>query len=161
MRRAIIRMAHEIIEDNRGAERLVLVGIAKRGIPLAKEIAGVISVVENTSVPVGKLNPSQMPEEKLPFFAQLGVSIEGAIVVLVNDVLNSGRTVRAALDLLLKNGTPSKIRLAVLADKCARELPVSADYVGISLKTIGNDVVSVSMDETDGINKVELYGTDE
>ncbi len=167
IRRALIRMSHEIIEKNRGAGNLILVGIQRRGLPLAKEISDIIKTVEGQEVPVGALDITlyrddlsliaELPQIKktdLPF------SITGANLILVDDVLFTGRTVRAALEALSEAGRPKTIQLAVLVDRGNRELPVGADYIGKFLPTSHSELVSVSVPEIDGHYGVDIYGID-
>ena len=164
MRRAIIRMSHEIIEHNRGAESLFLVGIQRRGLPLAREIAKVIFDVEGKEIPVGALDITlyrddlsliaELPQIKktdLPF------SITEADIILVDDVLYTGRTARAALEVLAESGRPKTIQLAVLIDRGNRELPIGANYVGKTLPTSHDELVSVNVTEIDGSSSVEIY----
>ena len=166
MRRAVIRMGHEIIEHNRGASNLALVGIESRGVPLAKELAEIIKAVEGREVPCGSLRISYhdivAPRTKLPKVqhAELPFSIDGACVVLVDDVLHTGRTVREALEVLTHAGHPKAIRLAVLVDRGGRELPIGADYVGKTVPTARHELISVSVKEIDGKNGVDILSID-
>lgn len=166
MRRAVIRMGHEIIEHNRGAANLVLVGIETRGVPLAKELAQIIQTVEGREVPCGSLHISyhdkaeKRSETPLVHRAELPFSIDGAVVVLVDDVLHTGRTVREALEVLTHLGKPKAIRLAVLVDRGGRELPVGADYIGKIVPTARHELISVSVKEIDGKNGVDILSID-
>jgi pyrimidine operon attenuation protein/uracil phosphoribosyltransferase len=161
--RALTRIAHEIIERARGAEHLVLLGIPTRGVPLAGRLADLIGDVEGGPVPRGSLDitmyrddlrlrparalgPTQVPPE----------GIDGRTVVLVDDVLYSGRTVRAALDALNDLGRPRAVQLAVLVDRGHRELPIRADYVGKNLPTSQSEQVRVLLTEVDGEDAVLL-----
>ncbi len=167
MRRALIRMGHEIIERNRGVNNLVLVGIQRRGVPLAAEIKSIIADVEKAEVPTGSLDItlyrddlsliSEHPQIKgtdLPF------SITGTNVVLVDDVLFTGRTIRAAMEALSEMGRPKTVQLAVLIDRGGRELPIGANYVGKVLPTSHSELVSVNVKDIDGKNCVDIYSLD-
>lgn len=161
MRRALARIAHEIVERNGGADDLVLVGLQTRGAPLAARLAEKIGEFEAASVPVVALDASPFRDDRAPGepVAQtqpLPVPIVGRVVVLVDDVLFTGRTARCALDALLSQGRPHKIQLAVLIDRGHRELPIRADYVGKNIPTALNEVVRVRLRETDGADAVLL-----
>jgi pyrimidine operon attenuation protein/uracil phosphoribosyltransferase len=163
--RAIRRIAHEIVERARGSEDLVLLGIPTRGVALAHRIADAVDAIEGTSVPVGSLDitlyrddlrlrparalePTSIPPE----------GIDGRVVVLVDDVLYSGRTVRAALDALNDIGRPAAVRLAVLVDRGHRELPIRPDHVGKNLPTSQGEQVRVELAEVDGVDRVTITG---
>ena len=159
--RALKRIAHEIAERNRGVENLVLVGIPMRGVPLAKRIAAHLEQIESTPVAVGALDValyrddyathrSALQKTELPF------EVGGKTVVLVDDVLFTGRTVRAALDALNDFGRPSRVQLAVLVDRGHRELPVRADFIGKNAATSRDDEVQVLLIETDGEDAVRI-----
>ena len=160
MRRAISRIAHEILERNAGARDLVLVGLHTRGIPLAHRLAERINALEGIAVPVHELDitnyrddrPAQPPVERAP----LELPVAGQTVVLVDDVLFTGRTVRAALDELVDFGRPARIELAVLVDRGHRELPIRADYVGQEVSTSRAQIVQVQLQEDDGRDCVLL-----
>jgi pyrimidine operon attenuation protein/uracil phosphoribosyltransferase len=161
--RALTRIAHEIIERTRGAEQVVLMGIPTRGVPLADRLAGRISQVEGRPVPHGSLDITMYRDDlRLRPARGLGPTkvpaegIDGKTVVLVDDVLYSGRTVRAALDALNDLGRPLAVQLAVLVDRGHRELPIRADYVGKNLPTSQAEVVRVLVTETDGEDAVLL-----
>lgn len=164
MRRALIRMSHEIIEKNRGVENVILVGIQRRGVPLAKQIADIIQKVEGREVPVGILDITlyrddlsliaehpQIKNTDLPF------AIAGANVILVDDVLYTGRTTRAAMEAMSEMGRPKTVQLAVLIDRGGRELPIGPDYVGKVLPCSRDELVSVNVAEIDNVNSVEIY----
>ncbi|HEY7355523.1 MAG TPA: bifunctional pyr operon transcriptional regulator/uracil phosphoribosyltransferase PyrR, partial [Ktedonobacterales bacterium] len=160
---AISRMAHEILERNAGAAELMLVGIRSRGVPLAQRLAAKISALEQTSVPVGQLDATLYRDDLRSRGAQLKVrptelptDITERIVVLVDDVLYTGRTARAALDALLDYGRPLKVQLAVLIDRGHRELPIRADYVGKNVPTAREESILVRLSETDGFDAVLL-----
>ena len=159
MRRAIIRMAYEILENNRGADRLAFIGIGKRGYPIAKEIASVIEAVESVKIPVAQIDVANM-EDAAAVAEKFGFSPNGASVVVVNDVLLTGRTVRSVIETVMRIGSPSRVQLAVLVERGGRELPLSADYVGVKVSAIGREIVSVSVKSVDGEDKVEVYSTD-
>ncbi len=167
IRRAVVRIAHEIVEHNRGTKDLVFVGMLTRGVPLAHRIARVIREFEGDEIPVGTLDvglyrddltergpsvniqPSDLPE------------IAGKRVVLIDDVLYTGRTVRAALDALIDYGRPGRIMLAVLVDRGHRELPIRADFVGKNIPTSRADDVQVRLEETDGQEYVRIAVAEE
>jgi len=163
VRRALTRISHEIVERNRGAERLVLVGIRTRGVPIARRLAAAIERLEGVAVPVGELDITlyrdDLDERALrPLVGptQIPVDIAGWTVVVVDDVLYTGRSVRAALDALMDHGRPARIQLAVLIDRGHRELPIRADYVGKNVPTSRQEQVDVRLVETDGRDEVVL-----
>lgn len=163
VKRALVRMAHEILESNRGTGELVLVGIHKRGVPLAYRIAKRIAEIEKTSPPVGELDisfyrddvgirsPQEISTTDFPF------DMNDKTVVLVDDVLYTGRTVRAAIDALVDFGRPRLVRLAVLVDRGHRELPIRADFIGKNIPTSKAQEVRVHVKETDGVDSVVVY----
>ncbi|WP_430407098.1 bifunctional pyr operon transcriptional regulator/uracil phosphoribosyltransferase PyrR [Janibacter sp. G349] len=157
--RALRRIAHEIVERNKGAADVVLLGIPSRGVELAHRLADLVAEIEGSSVPVGSLDvtmyrddlrarPTRAPQQTT--FPASGV--DDRIVVLVDDVLYSGRTVRAALDALADYGRPRAVRLAVLVDRGHRELPIRADHVGKNLPTSQAERVTVRLAEHDGVD---------
>jgi pyrimidine operon attenuation protein / uracil phosphoribosyltransferase len=161
--RMLTRIAHEIIERTRGAEQVVLLGIPTRGVPLAARLAAGIEQVEGHTVPYGSLDITMYRDDlRLRPARALGRTqvppegIDGMIVVLVDDVLYSGRTVRAALDALNDLGRPRAVQLAVLVDRGHRELPIRADYVGKNLPTSQQEQVRVLLTEVDGEDAVRL-----
>jgi pyrimidine operon attenuation protein / uracil phosphoribosyltransferase len=161
--RAMTRIAHEILERTRGGGNLVLLGIPTRGVPLAERLARRMEEVEGKPVPFGSLDITMYRDDlRLRPARALGRTevpadgIEGRIVVLVDDVLYSGRTVRAALDALSDIGRPRAVQLAILIDRGHRELPIRADYVGKNLPTSQTEVVSVLLEEVDGEDAVVL-----
>jgi pyrimidine operon attenuation protein / uracil phosphoribosyltransferase len=164
--RALTRISHEILERNKGAGDLVLLGIPRRGVPLAHRIAARMSAVEEHVVPVGSLDITMYrddlrmkPARTLMHTEIPGEGIDGKVVVLVDDVLYSGRTIRAALDALNDVGRPRAVRLAVLVDRGHRELPIRADFVGKNLPTSLAERVSVRLTELDddgGVDAVSI-----
>ncbi|NQU36810.1 MAG: bifunctional pyr operon transcriptional regulator/uracil phosphoribosyltransferase PyrR [Actinobacteria bacterium] len=161
--RVLTRISHEIVERAKGADDLVLFGIQTRGVPLAYRIGKKISEFENIDVPVGELDITMFrddlrlrPARALEITAVPEVGIDGRIVVLIDDVLFSGRTIRAALDALQELGRPRAVRLAVLIDRGHRELPIRADYVGKNLPTSTRESVRVRLQEVDGADAVTL-----
>ena len=161
--RALTRVAHEILERTNGASDVVLLGIPTRGVPLARRLAARLSQVEGRPTPAGSLDATMYrddlrlrPARALGHTEVPASGIDGKIVVLVDDVLYSGRTVRAALDALSDIGRPRAVQLAVLVDRGHRELPIRADYVGKNLPTSQREVVQVLLAETDGRDAVLL-----
>jgi pyrimidine operon attenuation protein / uracil phosphoribosyltransferase len=163
LRRALTRMAHEIVERNGGTDDLVLVGVRSRGVPLARRLAGLIEQHEGASLPVGSLDITFYRDDLTPLAHAPIVKrtdampeIGGKTVVLVDDVLYTGRTVRAALDALTDHGRPRAVRLAVVIDRGHRELPIRPDHVGKNLPTPRDDLVHVRLTETDDVDEVVL-----
>ena len=161
--RALTRIAHEILERGKGADDLVLLGIPSRGVPLAHRLAARIAAVEGTDVPVGSLDVTMYrddlrlhPARALERTDLPPGGVEGRTVVLVDDVLYSGRTIRAALDALGDIGRPARVQLAVLVDRGHRELPIRADYVGKNLPTSVAERVHVLLAEQDGEDSVSI-----
>jgi pyrimidine operon attenuation protein / uracil phosphoribosyltransferase len=160
--RACARIAHQILEANRGADGLVLLGIPTRGVPLAHRLAKAMDEVEGVRVPVGALDVTMYRDDlrRHPTRAvgrtEVPVEVEGSIVVLVDDVLYSGRTVRAALDALGDLGRPRAVRLAVLVDRGHRELPIRADHIGRDIPTRTGEHVTVRLAEVDGVDQVSI-----
>jgi len=163
MSRALIRIAHEIVEKNKGVGNVVLVGIKRRGVPLARKISEEILKIEGIKPEVGVLDItlyrddlSSLSDQPIVNNTNIDFSIKDKIVVLVDDVLYTGRTVRAALDALIDIGRPKAIQLAILIDRGHRELPIRADYVGKNVPTSRSEVISVNVEEIDGNNKVVI-----
>ncbi|MHC1750464.1 MAG: bifunctional pyr operon transcriptional regulator/uracil phosphoribosyltransferase PyrR [Cellulosilyticaceae bacterium] len=163
MKRAITRIAHEIIETNKGAKDIVLVGIETRGVPLAKILAEKIKMIEETSVPVEKINITYYRDDLEKKSSQpvtkesnIETNINGKTVILVDDVIFTGRTVRAAMDAVMDHGRPNYIRLATLIDRGHRELPIRPDFVGKNIPTSKKEIVHVHIEAVDGENKVLL-----
>lgn len=163
LNRSLTRIAHEILEKNKGTENLCLVGIRNRGAFLARRVAECIEKIDKVSVPVGVLDIT-LYRDDLTLIAQQPVvhkteiecDITDKAIVLVDDVLYTGRTIRAALDALIDLGRPKSIQLAVLIDRGHRELPVRADYVGKNIPTAQNETVEVRLSEVDGIDEVAI-----
>ena len=164
MARVLTRMAHEIMERAGNLQDLILVGIRRRGVPLAQRLADVIEKVEDVRVPVGELDITLYRDDLSKLYDQpkvnnskLDMPITGKTVILVDDVLYTGRTARAAMDAVMDQGRPAKIRLAVLIDRGHRELPIRADYVGKNVPTAQSEKIGVQMMEVDGGDGVALY----
>jgi len=163
IRRAVKRIAHEIVERNQGTEGLVIVGVRRRGVPLAERIASYIEQIEGVRVPTGILDITLYRDDfqtlsRNPHVGKTEINedINDKIIVLVDDVLYTGRTVRAALDELIDFGRPKQIQLAVLVDRGHREFPIKADYVGKNVPTAANEVVEVHLKEIDDEEAVIL-----
>ena len=161
--RTLVRLAHEIAEKNDGVEDLVLVGIRRRGVPLAQRLAGLIGKIEKKVVPVGTLDITMYRDDLSPVGPKpvvqktdLGCSIVGKDVILVDDVLYTGRTTRAALDALMDHGRPRRVQLCVLVDRGHRELPIEAAFVGRRFQTTREQAIEVRLQETDKTEKVML-----
>jgi len=167
LHRVVDRIAHQILEKTSGATGVVLLGIPTRGVPLAHRLAARIHAFEGIDVPVGSLDITLYRDDlRLHATRALGKTelpgggIDGRKVILVDDVLFSGRTVRAALDALNDVGRPRSVQLAVLVDRGHRELPIRADYVGKNIPTAQSESVRVSLTETDGLDEIKLTGSD-
>lgn len=163
MKRALTRMTYEIIEKNKGIDNLVLVGIKTRGVYLAQRIAERMKQLEGATVPVGALDitlyrddRSENIDDPIIKASELNFDIKDKHVILVDDVLFTGRTIRAALDALMDLGRPQKINLAVLVDRGHRELPIRADFVGKNIPTAMNEEISVYVEEVDGKDGIDL-----
>ena len=163
--RALTRISHEILESNRGASDLVLLGIPTRGVILARRLGEILDSIEPGSVAVGFLDVTMYRDDlahtrtRTPSPTQVPGSIDGATVVLVDDVLYSGRTIRAALDALNDIGRPRAVRLAALVDRGHRELPIRADFVGKNLPTAASERINVRLVEVDGADEVTIETT--
>ena len=161
--RTIVRLAHEIVEKNNGADNLGLVGIKRRGVPMAQRLAKILERIEKVPVPVGTLDITlyrddlstigHRPEVRP---AAMEFDIQDKNIILVDDVLYTGRTIRAALDALFDHGRPRRIQLAVLIDRGHRELPIEAGFVGRKVPTSNSEIIEVKFQETDGAEKVLL-----
>ena len=163
IRRALTRISHEIVERNKGTESIVLVGIRSRGIPLAERIAAAIEKIEGTKPAIGILDItlyrddlSTLSYQPVVRETEIPVDITGKTIVLVDDVLYTGRTIRAALDALIDMGRPKSIQLAVLIDRGHRELPIRADFVGKNVPTSSKEEIRVMLEEHDAEERVVL-----
>ena len=168
LNRALTRISYEIIERNKGIDKVILAGIKTRGVYIAKRIASKISEIEGQDIPVGELDitlyrddrhfPEEVedPEVKGQIFP---VSVKGKVVILVDDVIYTGRTIRAAMDAVIDLGRPEKIMVASLTDRGHREIPIKADYIGKNIPTSKSEQVKVSMKEIDGKDAVEIIKT--
>ena len=163
IRRTLARIAHEIIEQNKAIDRLILVGMRTRGVPLARRLAAKIEELEKIKVPVGALDINLYRDdfsslELKPFVQSTDIptTVDGASIVLVDDVLYTGRSIRAAMDALTDLGRPRSIQLAVLIDRGHRELPIRADYVGKNIPSSKHEEIQVQLVETDGIDEVAI-----
>ena len=162
IQRALTRMAHEILEQRAPLDNVVLVGIRRRGVPLAQRLADIIEQYEHVKIPVGEVDIAMYRDDlsnrEVKVERQiLPVDVTGRTVVLVDDVLHTGRTVRAAMDAILDQGRAAKIRLAVLIDRGHRELPIRPDYVGKNVPTAQTERIGVQLEEIDGGDGVALY----
>jgi len=167
MDRTLMRIAHEILERNRGLEELALIGIRTRGVPLARRLARIISDIAGHDVPTGALDVTlyrddlrrhAVGEQPVVRSTDIPFSIDDRRILLVDDVLYTGRTIRAAFDALIEFGRPRAIQLVVLVDRGHRELPIKADYVGKNLPTSPSESVQVRLTEVDGRDAVEIEG---
>src|SRR5712691_8326057 len=167
MSRSLTRIAHEIVERNRGVEELALVGIRTRGVPLARRLAAIIRGINGHDVPTGALDITLYRDDLMrhaigaqPVIrrTEIPFSIDDRRILLVDDVLYTGRTIRAALDALIEFGRPKSIQLVVMVDRGHRELPIKADYVGKNLPTALSQSVQVHLTEIDGRDAVEIEG---
>lgn len=163
MNRACVRLAHELIERNKGADDLVLVGIQRRGVPLARRVAALVEQFEGVELPVGMLDItfyrddlSLLAEHPVINGTDLPFMLHGKTVVLVDDVLYTGRTARAAIEAIMESGRARCIQLMVMVDRGHRELPIRADFIGKNLPTAHNEVVHVCVQELDGENGVYI-----
>ncbi len=161
--RTLVRLAHEIIEKNNGIKDLALVGIKRRGVPIAQRLGKIIQRIEGNPVPVGTLDISLYRDDlstvgpkPVVQKSDIGCPVNGINVVLCDDVLYTGRTTRAALDALVDHGRPSRVQLLVLIDRGHRELPIEAGFVGRTVQTTRNEIIEVKLQETDGMEKVLL-----
>lgn len=162
--RALIRIAHEIIERNTEPSSLALVGVRTRGVPLAERLARYVKAASGFAVPIGILDITLYRDDlgllnQHPVInsTEIPFGVIDRTVIIVDDVLFTGRTVRAAIDALMEYGRPKRIQLAVLIDRGHRELPIRADYIGKNVPTAGNEKVAVSLNEIDGTDFVGLY----
>ena len=163
MRRAIVRISHEIIERNKGVEDVVLVGIRTRGVPIAERLAAAIKNIENVELPVGMLDItlyrddlSTLAYNPIVHGTEIDLDLNGKTIVLVDDVLYTGRTIRAALDAVIDMGRPKAIQLAVMIDRGHREPPIRADFAGKNVPTSHKESVEVHLEELDGVDEVVI-----
>ena len=166
IRRTLARVAHEIIEQNKDIDRLILVGMRTRGVPLARRLAAKIEKFEKIKIPVGALDINLYRDdlsslELQPFVQSTDIptNVDGTSIVLVDDVLYTGRSIRAAMDALTDLGRPKSIQLAVLIDRGHRELPIRADYVGKNIPSSRHEEIKVQLVETDGVDEVAIIPT--
>lgn len=165
MARAIARMSFEVVERNRGVENLCIIGILRRGAVIARRMAEKISEIESKQVLMGSLDitpyrDDQEPKPGLQDVSRIGFSVQGKKIVLVDDVIFTGRSVRAAIDAIMGRGRPECIQLATLIDRGHRELPMRPDYVGKNVPTAREEVVKVQVDSYDGINRAAILSRD-
>ena len=164
IKRTLTRVAHEIIEKNKGIENIVLIGIKRRGVPIAERISLLIEQFEGIKVPVSSVDITlyrddliSLDEQPILNNPELGIDVRGKKIILVDDVLYTGRTARAAIDAIIDKGRPQMIQLAVLVDRGHRELPIRADYVGKNIPTSGKEMISVELIEIDGKDSVSIF----
>lgn len=165
MKRTLTRISHEIIEKNKGIENIVLLGIKRRGVPIANRIADIIESIEGKKVTVASVDItlfrddliSRLDRENSIKSNNIEIDVKDKTVILVDDVLYTGRTVRAAIEAIINSGRPGMIQLAVLIDRGHRELPIRADYVGKNVPTSRNEMISVKVSELDGNDSVSIY----
>ena len=163
MRRAIVRIAPEIIERNKGVDNVVLVGIRTRGVPIAERLAAAIKEIEKVELPVGMLDItlyrddlSTLAYNPVCHGTEIDFDVDGKTVILVDDVLYTGRTIRCALDAIIDMGRPKAIQLAVLIDRGHRELPIRADFAGKNVPTSHKEAIEVYLAEQDGVDEVAI-----
>jgi pyrimidine operon attenuation protein/uracil phosphoribosyltransferase len=167
IQRALVRVAHEIVERNKGAKDLILVGMQTRGVPLAKRLAATIQCLEGINIPVGSLDISLYRDDLSSLSLKptvhrtdIPVDVTDKQIVLVDDVFYTGRSIRAAMDALMDLGRPQCIQLAVLVDRGHRELPIRADYAGKNIPTSKNEEIKVDIKEVDGEDRVIIVSSD-
>lgn len=167
IRRSLTRIAHEILEKNKGVEDLILVGIRRRGVPLAERLAEIIKQIEGVQVPVGKLDITLYRDDLTALSdypvvrgTEIPYDVTNKTVIFVDDVLYTGRTIRAAMDALMDMGRPHLIQLAVLIDRGHRELPIRADYIGKNVPTAKKESIKVMLQEIDGEEGVVIVETE-
>ena len=161
--RTLVRLAHEILEKTKDLDQLAFIGIRRRGVPLAQRLSAKIESLENRKVPVGILDInlyrddlSTVDVKPVVSATEIAFSVAGKDIILVDDVLHTGRTTRAALDALFDHGRPRRIQLCVLIDRGHRELPIEAGFVGRKIQTSDNEIIELKLQETDGSDKVLL-----
>jgi len=162
--RTITRLSHEILEKNKGAKNLALIGIKTRGVPFARTVAQRILKIEEVALPVGELDVtlyrddlSELSDQPTVNSSKIDFDVKDKNVILCDDVIFTGRTARAAIEAIMKLGRPKSIQLAVLVDRGHRELPIRPDYVGKNVPTSLSEVVAVKFEEVDGVTNVGLY----
>ena len=163
IRRTLARIAHEIIERNKTVEHLILVGVHTRGVPLAKRLATNIERFEGIKIPVGALDIrpyrddlTSLNQQPVVHDTDIPTDIDGKSIVLVDDVLYTGRSIRAAMDALTDLGRPKSVQLAVLVDRGHREMPIRADYIGKNMPSSRHEEIQVHLEETDGVDRVAI-----
>ncbi|WP_205698163.1 bifunctional pyr operon transcriptional regulator/uracil phosphoribosyltransferase PyrR [Conexibacter sp. SYSU D00693] len=168
MRRTLVRIAHEVVERNGDPERLAVVGIHRRGAVLARRLHGLLTDLLERELPLGELDisfyrddVSSRTEQPVVHATSIGFDVDGATIVIVDDVLYTGRTVRSAIEALFDYGRPARVQLAVLADRGHRELPFRPDYVGKNLPTSRAERVNVRVEELDGVDEVRIVSLSE
>jgi pyrimidine operon attenuation protein/uracil phosphoribosyltransferase len=161
--RTLVRLAHEIIEKNNGVEGLGLVGIRRRGVPIAQRLGEIIKRIEKKPVPVGTLDItlyrddlSTLGPKPVVQKSEIGFPVSGKSIILVDDVLYTGRTTRSAMDALFREGRPLRVQLCVLIDRGHRELPIEAAFIGRTVQTSQNEIIEVKLQEVDSAEKVLL-----
>lgn len=163
MKRTLTRISHEIIEKNKGIENIVLMGIKRRGVPIANRIADIIEDIEGKKVTVASVDITLFRDDLMDDNHNLiksngiEIDVKDKTIILVDDVLYTGRTVRAAIEAIIHSGRPGMIQLAVLIDRGHRELPIRADYVGKNVPTSRTEMISVEVSELDGNDSVRIY----
>ncbi|AJA47941.1 bifunctional protein PyrR [Clostridium pasteurianum DSM 525 = ATCC 6013] len=165
IKRTLTRISHEIIEKNKGTEDMVLIGIKRRGVPLAERIAKIIESIEGNTIPVASVDialyrddlKDSNDNENIVNTEELEIDIKNKKVILVDDVLHTGRSARAAIDAIIDCGRPKMIQLAALIDRGHRELPIRADYVGKNVPTSNSEVIAVRVSELDDNDSVGIY----
>jgi pyrimidine operon attenuation protein/uracil phosphoribosyltransferase len=161
--RTLVRLAHEVLEKTEDLERLAFIGIRRRGVPIAQRLAGRIKALENRDIPVGILDItlyrddlSMISNQPVVNATDISFPVTGKDIILMDDVLYTGRTIRAALDALFDHGRPARVQLLVLIDRGHRELPIEARFVGRAVQTTDNEIVEVKFKEIDEVEKVVL-----
>ncbi|AGK97718.1 bifunctional pyr operon transcriptional regulator/uracil phosphoribosyltransferase PyrR [Clostridium pasteurianum] len=163
IKRTLTRISHEIIEKNKGTADMILIGIKRRGVPLAERIAEIIESIEGNAIPVASVDITlyrddlKNDNETIVNTEELKLDIKNKKIILVDDVLHTGRTARAAIDAIIDCGRPRMIQLAALIDRGHRELPIRADYVGKNVPTSNSEVIAVRVSELDGKDSVGIY----
>ena len=164
IQRTLVRISHEIVEKNKRVDNIVLIGIKRRGVPLARRVSSQIARIEGFEVPVGSVDITLYRDDRSTMFdmprvndKHIGIDINNKKVILVDDVLYTARTARSAIDAIFDSGRPMNIQLAVLIDRGHKELPIRADYVGKNIPTSKNELISVELREIDNNDSVKIY----